>query len=144
MLDVRTILDKRGSEFIYRVRGNITSEDKYVTGQASNSLREDSTEQMLAIYGVDYFETLETGVPPKSNVSTRAILSWGQNRGILTNSKADIFNATRMARKIFEQGSFLYRRGGEENIYTNEVDKLVQDIANDLGKAITDIQIVKS
>lgn len=144
MLNVREILDKRGLEFIDRVRDNIRANDKYVSGQASNSLREDSTEQGLSIYAVDYFETLEKGVAPRSIVVVRDILSWGKMRGIFTQSKEDVFAAMRITRRIIEQGSWLYRKGGAENIYSNEVEPLVRNIADDLGKAITDIQIVKS
>jgi hypothetical protein len=143
MLNIREILDRNATTFIENVRRNISANDKYVTGQASNSLREESTEQGVTVFGVSYFETLETGIPPRSLVDGRDILAWGRARGILTNSKEDVFVAMRMARKIIENGAVLFRRGGAENIYTNEIDPLVQNIANDLGKAITDIQIVK-
>lgn len=52
---------------------------------------------------------LETGTPPRTNVSTMAIAQWLKQKGISGN-------AFLIARKINKEGSKTYRRGGRGGV----------------------------
>lgn len=147
MLNVKAILESRGYDAVRNIVDNIKynrspaspNDVAWASGTSANTTYAKADNNSLSIYGYEY---LEKGY--RGKVDFERIFQWTFDKQLLFENQTQrrIFSA-RVVRKILKFGTNLYEINGREDIYTNEIEPLVQNIANDLGKAITDIQIVK-
>jgi hypothetical protein len=123
----------------------------YIRG-AADTLRDESTGQTLTVYGWKYFENVEKGIPPlikfaplkPANPLVRVQLyNWSIRKGLQfeTDSKRKQF-AWLLRRKILNEGTQLFRSGGRSDIYTPEIDKLIQSVADKSAKIIVNERIL--
>ena len=140
IIDLTEALKVEGIDTIQRIAANVWRNKQNATGKAINSLRQDATNNSLAIYAVDYFKNLETGTKPGTYVSFKAINTWANAKGYWDG---DNFRANTISRRIFHSGSKLFRDGGRTDVYTNEIPGTLQRIANRLGKEIVNIKLIE-
>jgi len=122
----------------------------YKSGRTATSLRQETDADSLVIFAPDYFPMLETGISPsdakrKSERDlAKALYGWSFDADMaFEDNKKRYRFALYSARKQQIQGSALYRIGGRKDIYSNEVDPLVERIKEGVGQSILDIQIIK-
>ncbi len=93
---------------------------------------------------------METGISPSQSKE----ISFGTLQGRLSQWADSEFGgfktmyremkfAYNAAKKQQSLGSRLYRAGGRTDIFSNEVQPLLDRLKNSLGEAITDIELVK-
>lgn len=135
-----TMLKSESNQFIEVVQGKIRSaypDNDYIRG-AADTMRDDTRGETLTVWGWKYFENVEKGIPPligftlkPANPLVRVQLyNWSIRKGISfdSDSKRKSF-AYLLRQKILREGTSLYRRGGRADIYTPEIDKLIQSVA---------------
>ena len=140
IIDLTEALKVEGIDTIQRIAANVWRNKQNATGKAINSLRQDATNNSLAIYAVDYFKNLETGTKPGTYVSFKAINTWANAKWYWDG---DNFRANTISRRIFNSGSKLFRDGGRTDVYTNEIPSLINRIAERVGKEIVNIKLIE-
>lgn len=123
---------------------------RYASGRTATSLKVEADSESLSIIAPDYFEQLETGISPaqsrKRNVSAlaKSLYGWSFDAEISIPDKKQRFSfAFNASKKQQEVGSILYRRGGQRDIYTTEVQPLLERITKSISNELINIQIVK-
>lgn len=146
---IEKVLKVEGDRTTNKITANLKFNDQYVTGKSAQSLNAESENGYLAISGRDDFSQLETGISPTQSKKKPFkqtfydLRGWYQNRGInRADIKTDgrIFKATVNQRTI---GSVLYRKGGRKDVFSNEIEPLIERIQLGLDGVITEIEIVK-
>lgn len=147
------MLKAESADFIKTVQGNIRSaypDNDYIRG-AADTMRDDTNGETLTVWGWKYFENVEKGIPPligfplkPANPLVRVRLyDWSIKKGINfeSDSKRKSF-AYLLRRKILREGTLLYRKGGRADIYTPEIDKLIQSVAEKAAKIVVKERIL--
>lgn len=134
-----------------RITANLMRSGQNASGRTISSLRVVTGESNGALYGRNPFGTTETGRKggkvPKNFQDI--IKQWIIDKGISITAIPYIRAASKgwtpkytpeqrglnsmswcIARKIAREGTALYRAGGREDIYTNEVDLAVKNISD--------------
>ena len=113
---------------------NMQSNDQVVTGKTLNSLRVEAEGNTGALYGADHIDTLEVGISPERSRQDSwthvfaGLFRWVQNRGFIYDmSQASAF-AVKATENQREFGSRLFRQGGGKNVYSAEIDPMVEQI----------------
>lgn len=127
-----TILSEELTALRDRIAANIVAQGSNATGRTIQSLTLEVMPEDSAIvgrlYARDYFGALETGTrawtkqyakPPKFFVDL--IQQWITAKGL------DL-SAFLVARKIMREGSSLYRKGGRDTIYSQEIPKTIDAV----------------
>lgn len=116
---------------------------------AGRTVRHDVDGTTLSIYGRANFENTELGIPPMTSFSCvnrnvrHKIYLWTFRKGMTFESDRARKKFAYFARKkIFEEGTSLYKRGGNKNIYTDKVPILVDRIKSELGDIIINTKIL--
>ena len=164
MLNFSDILKKEGENTINRIGGNIfkagitrqginrtgtnisgAKVGANASGKTIQSMKVTATETELIITGREGFSMLETGISPQQSTATPdKLYQWSKHKQIpFKTDKARFFAAKAWATNQKVKGSLLYRFGGRKDIFTNEVDPLVEAISNQIDKRFTEINIVK-
>jgi hypothetical protein len=109
-------LELIGDFIVDQLRKTLVALDHKATGNLIKSLRSDVTESgnyTITIYGADYAEAVNNGLPPGSKVSTTALAKWVEKKGIATGESEVKNIAFLIARKIFNEGTIQYRENKE-------------------------------
>lgn len=103
------------------------------TGKLANSIRYEVVGGgILRIYAEDYIYTLQYGRKPGKRPPTSALTNWVKTKlGVSDNKKAKGI-AYVIARKIGEEGSSIYRKGGSDLISSIINAKLYEEIKDQL------------
>lgn len=138
--------------FAERTIEGIRSKIPNVKGTMSQSLGYRIDEDGLTIYSTEkYFTVLETGRAPTSPGAARGnptlrerIREWIDNAGI--NPRGNISRdslAFLITRKIHEEGSLLYRQGGNSGVISDFINetKIQEDLINLLTDSFRDYVI---
>lgn len=143
------VLKVEGDRTTNKITANLKFNDQYVTGKSAQSLNAESENGYLAISGRDDFSQLETGISPqKSNKNTvglaKILYNWSANRNLPFGDNKKRFSfAYNAAKKQNDIGSVLYRKGGRNDVLSNEIEPLIERIQLGLDGVITEIEIVK-
>lgn len=129
--------------FAERTIEGIRSKIPNVTGTMSQSLGYRIDEDGLTIYSSEkFFTVLETGRKPGKRPPISVIEEWVKNKPIVSdiNPKSLAFL---IARKIGEEGSLLYRQGGNSGVISDFINetKIQEDLINLLTDSFRDYVI---
>ena len=135
-VSVKDIIQQQCDEFIRRVRHNMERADLVVSGEMSRSLTtRDVTEEGGKVEAHPYFRVLETGRKPGKFPPSENILEWVRLKGIAERwNMSESSAAYLVARSIAKNGSTLYRKGGRTDIFSNEIDSTVSELADEITR----------
>ena len=120
-----------------RISANIRTNGQWASGDTARSLKIRQEGDTIALYGRDYFDSLERGY--KGPVSVRRIFNWMVAKGIQDpDPKKTNSIAFAIARKIETEGSFLYRNkatydGIIPDTYSTEIKETIKRLHDKLG-----------
>lgn len=147
------MLKAESGEFISTAQQNIRNaypDNDYIRG-AADTMRDGTKGEILTVFGWQYFENVEKGIPPLIGFSLRPanplvrvrLYDWSIRKGIPfeSDSKRKSF-AYMLRQKILREGTRLYRSGGRSDIYTPEIDKLIQSVADKAAKIVVNERIL--
>ena len=130
-----------------RISANIRTNGQWASGDTARSLKVRQEGDTIALYGRDSFDSLEKGY--KGPVSVRRIFNWMVDKGIQDpDPKKTNSIAFAIARKIEEEGSFLYRNkvtydGVVPDVYSTEIKETIKRLYDKLGDyAIKQIETI--
>ena len=129
--------------FAERTIAGIRSKIPNVTGKMSQSLGYKIDESGLTIFSTEkYFTVLETGRKPGKMPPISAIEEWVKNKPIASDINPRSL-AFLIARKIGEEGSLLYRQGGNSGVISDFINetKIQEDLINLLTDEFRDYVI---
>lgn len=129
-------------ELAQRIADNIARNGQTASGKTARSLEVVDEGSYVTLYGRRAFRTIETGTPPlgdKISLNSFAgiLYRWSQDKGIVFADENERWSfAYAVAKKIKASGSNLFRRGGRDDVYSNEIPKAVEDIRTRLTNAL--------
>lgn len=114
-----------------RIASNIVSTGQNASGNTVKSIKPEETETGAILYGRNYFGVLETGRKPGKGPYRfqDVIYQWSIDKGIAfrTASERKSF-AWVVSKKIQEEGTLLFRKGGRSDVYSKEIKEAVEAI----------------
>lgn len=126
--DARKVISEELNNLRQKIIDNHLKAGQKASGRTINSLRVEVGGDVGILFGRKAFGTLEMGRRggrvPKGFY--RIILQWMQDKGIRVE-KPKTF-AYFVARKIAREGTKLYRQGGRDDIYSNEIPKTEESV----------------
>ena len=136
MKEVQNIVFEELEDLRKRIISNIDSSGRRTSGRTSESMRTDVSENRGVLFGRMAFGTLETGRKPgKVPVGFYQIIKqWVIDKGISFDSQSELNSfAYLVSRKIAREGTQLYRRGADTDVYTAEVPETISRIKDRVG-----------
>lgn len=136
MKEVQNIVFEELEDLRKRVISNIDNSGRRASGRTSESMRTDVSENRGVLFGRMAFGTLETGRKPgKVPVGFYQIIKqWVIDKGISFDSQSERNSfAYLVSRKIAREGTQLYRRGADTDVYTAEVPETISRIKDRVG-----------
>ncbi len=151
--ELEGVLLKAGFNAINKIQSNIRRNNQVASGRALNSIRQEASSDVnstsLDIIGVDYIENIETGVSPSqakiisADTMTRKLYSWSFDRGLQFQKKSERWRfSANTTRKLQSIGSMLYRNGGRTDVFTSEVQPLINEIEQQVANTIITAKIL--
>lgn len=149
---LRNVLKKEGERWMKEVQQSIVRvypNNDYMR-TAGDTMRVEADDTTLIGYGREFFDNLETGIPPlymynlKNKGVKHKIYIWTFKQGMMFNSDAARRSfAYLLRRKILYKGTNLWQRGGRKDIYSDKEEPLVNRINSQLSTEIMNYQIIK-
>lgn len=145
-----------GDEFdslMKRIIANHQRAGQVASGRTMRSIRKEISDNGGEVFGRAYFGVLETGRKPGPTPRSfhKVILRWMRDKGISAEpipyirkesnkwkpkytpqERGDMSLAGAIAYRIRKEGTKLYRDGGRDDIYSNEIPKTVENILDRL------------
>lgn len=135
--DAKKVVSEELESLRQRIIANHLKAGQKASGRTIASLRVDVDEDGGTLYGRKAFGTLETGrrggKVPKGFY--RIIYQWMQDKGIQVEKPKSF--AYLVARKIAREGTKLYRQGGRDDIYSNEIPKTTESVLSRITGLLT-------
>lgn len=136
MNDAKQIVFEELQDLQTRITDNIVKKGRNASGRTIESMHIDKGDKSITLFGRKAFGTLETGRGP-GNVPKGfygIIKQWVIDKGLSfsTDRERNSF-AYLVSRKIANEGTKLYRNGGDDDIYSKEIPKTISSIKNRLG-----------
>ena len=133
---IQDILNAWGNQTVQIIRDNLSTTGTNASGETSRSLKSELvTDKRLQVSGKEFIYVVETGrkagkMPPVSKI--KAWLETGK-----INIQGSIDGAAwAISKKIANEGSSLFRKGGREDIITPAIsDQRVDDLIDQLATA---------
>lgn len=136
-MDVRNIVDEELNALRQRIIDNHIKAGQKASGKTIASMRVEADDNGGILFGRKAFGTLETGRRggrvPKGFY--QIIYQWVQDKGIKVEKPKSF--AYLVARKIAREGTSLYRQGGRDDIYSNEIPKTIGSIGDRVRGALS-------
>lgn len=136
MKEVQNIIFEELEDLRKRIISNIDSTGRRASGRTSGSMHTDVSENRGILFGRIAFETLETGRKPGKVPAGfyQIIKQWVIDKGISFDSQSERNSfAYLVSRKIAREGTQLYRRGADTDVYTAEVPETISRIKDRVG-----------
>lgn len=136
MKEVQNIVFEELEDLRKRIISNIESSGRRASGRTSESMRTDVSENRGVLFGRMAFGTLETGRKPGKVPAGfyQIIKQWVIDKGISFDSQSERNSfAYLVSRKIAREGTQLYRRGADTDVYTAEVPETISRIKDRVG-----------
>ena len=146
--ETREIIESRLRELMQEVKDNHINAGQRASGKTIESLKIESDENSVGLLGRKYFGVLETGRKPgkvpKGFYET--ILKWAKSKSIDFESETKMKTfAYFVSKKIAEEGTKLFRKGGRNDIYSIAVERAKKDINTAIGRmAIESVTNIKT
>jgi hypothetical protein len=135
---IEDALNKFGEDTVKIIRDNLSATGTNASGDTSRSLQSTLIgKDRVQVTGKPFIYVVETGRKAGKMPPVSQILKWVQTGKVSFSGTATSF-AWAVSRKIAEQGSSLFRKGGREDIITPAIDDQRVD---DLQKEIADISL---
>lgn len=136
MNDAKQIVFEELQDLQTRITDNIVKKGRNASGRTIESMHIDKGDKSITLFGRKAFGALETGRGP-GNVPKGfygIIKQWVIDKGLSfsTDRERNSF-AYLVSRKIANEGTKLYRNGGDADIYSKEIPKTISSIKNRLG-----------
>lgn len=154
MNDAKQIVFEELQDLQTRIADNIVKKGRNASGRTIESMHIDKGDKSITLFGRKAFGTLETGRGP-GNVPKGfygIIKQWVIDKGlsikeipykrkesekwhpIYTPKERGLMSLSgAIATKIANEGTKLYRNGGDDDIYSKEIPKTISSIKNRLG-----------
>lgn len=144
-----SIVGEEFDSFIKKVVANHIRAGQKASGRTMQSIRKNLTDEGGVVFARAYFGVLETGRKPGAVPKDfqSVILQWMKDKGISAEpvpyirkssskwqpkyspqERGDLSLAGAIAYRIRKEGTKLYRNGGRDDIYSNEIPKTVENI----------------
>lgn len=136
MKEVQNIIFEELEDLRKRIISNIDSTGRKASGRTSGSMHTDISENRGILFGRMAFGTLETGRKPGKVPAGfyRIIKQWVIDKGISFDSQSERNSfAYLVSRKIVREGTQLYRRGADTDVYTAEIPETIERIKDRVG-----------
>lgn len=131
------------------IKENMRKNNQVATGATIDSIREDVVSNVGSIYGFDHIDTLETGISPERSKAVSWIELYGGltkwfsvKHGYTAQGKRDKLITSAVVNQRM-MGSQMWRNGITKNVYSQEVDPLVQRLSDKIGMLVTEIKILR-
>ena len=131
------------------IKENMRKNNQVATGATIDSIREDVVSNVGSIYGFDHIDTLETGISPERSKAVswielyRGLTKWfSVKHGYTAQGKRDKLITSAVVNQRM-MGSQMWRNGITKNVYSQEVDTLVQRLSDKIGMLVTEIKILQ-
>lgn len=146
-MSVKNLFNQYGNDSITKIRARIADSNAGASGASSRSLKQFSTDSEFTLFGAEHFKWMEVG--RRAGKTPRnfrdIIIQWMKDKGITprVNTEQGYRSAAFfIARKIRQQGTFLYRTRSFRDIFSSvinqeSVNKLIQEIASDKATTIS-------
>lgn len=124
---------------------NMQANDQYVTGQTESQLRVEADSTTGILFGAEHMDTLEIGISPERSRAEswqfkfHAFNIWTAARGFAWTDR----QISRAVSIQEAQGSLMHRMGMKRNVYSAEIQPMVEQIMNELGNVFLNVKIVK-
>jgi hypothetical protein len=127
---VQAILKNFAEETIAGIKSRIPN----VTGKSAESLGYLVEGNTLTIFSrLKYFTVLETGRKPGKRPPINVIEQWIKNKPLNLDGISSKSLAFLIARKIGEEGSLLYRQGGNSGVISKSInDQIIKEKLTDV------------
>jgi len=154
LIDISPILNEAGATFVKetgeRVKQVYPANDYML--KAGEMLRHEAGAFDLSIFGWEFFEDVERGIPPlikfvplkpATPLVRVQLYEWSIKKGYQfeSDSKRRSF-AFALRRYILNWGTQLYRDGGRKDIYTPKIDAMMKTLSDKIGKVIIDTKLL--
>ena len=144
-----SIVGEEFDSFIKKVIANHIRAGQKASGRTMQSIKKSITDEGGVVFARAYFGVLETGRKPGPVPKDfrQVILQWMRDKGISATpipykrkpsnkwqpkytpqERGDLSLAGAIAYRIRKEGTRLYRDGGRDDIYSNEIPKAVESI----------------
>lgn len=136
MNEVQNIVFEELEDLRKRIVANIDSTGRKASGRTADSMRTEITKQGGTLFGRDAFGSLETGRKPGKVPAGfyQIIRQWVIDKGISFNSQSERNSfAYLVSRKIAKEGTMLYRKGADADVYTAEIPETIERIKDRVG-----------
>lgn len=164
MINAVDIIFEELEDLRNRIISNIDSTGRKASGKTGNSMRVDRQEDGCVLVGRRAFSTLEDGRKPGAvPANFRSIIKqWILDKGISYNAipykripsekwqpkytpaeRGLMSLSGAIAYKIAKEGTSLYRAGGDNDVYSNEIPYVIENIKKRLGSAFK-TEVLKS
>jgi hypothetical protein len=135
------VLDDLGQMAVDKLKAAVSRYS--ATGKTADSIRYESDENTLKVFGREYIEAMETGRGPRKSSEDGgfedSMLEYMQAKGI--GADLDEKKRRQLARflvlRINRDGDKLHKRGGGRDVYSSVLDQVEQQIIN----TVTQFQI---
>ena len=154
LIDISPVLDKAGADFVQQTGNRVKQvypANNYML-KAGAMLRHETSVFTLSIYGWEFFEDVETGIPPLIGKTLKPatplvrvqLYDWSIRKGISFEKDYQRKSfAWNLRQKILKFGTQLYRSGGRKDIYTPKIESMMKYLNENLGKVILNTQLLK-
>lgn len=136
MNEVQNIVFEELEDLRKRIVANIDNTGRKASGRTAESMRTEVSENRGVLFGRMAFGVLETGRKPGKVPAGfyQIIRQWVIDKGISFDSVSERNSfAYLVARKIANEGTQLYRKGAEADVYTTEVPETIARIKDRVG-----------
>lgn len=136
MKEVQNIIFEELEDLRERIISNIDSTGRNASGRTAKSMHTDVSANRGVLFGRMAFGALETGRKPgKVPVGFYQIIKqWVIDKGIAFDSLTERNSfAYLVSRKIANEGTMLYRKGSEADVYTEEIPETIERIKDRVG-----------
>jgi hypothetical protein len=136
---IQPYFDQLGAKIVSQIRQDLVTKNltgfgpSNATGRLSDSLRYEATNEGLRVYALDYIYYLEKGRKPGKRPPVDALIPWVKARGMATDDKQARSIAFLIARKIGENGTTIFQKGGSDLISAVVSDQMIQQVAIEVG-----------
>ena len=132
---IQDILNSWGDDTVRIIRDNLASTGTNASGETSQSLQSDLIgNSRLQVSGKAFIYVVETGRKAGKRPPVSSIIKWLETGKVPIEGSIESA-AWAISKKIGEEGSSLFRKGGREDIITpaisdQRVDELIDQVAN--------------
>jgi C1A family cysteine protease len=130
------------------MKANMQANNQVASGDTIKSIREEFTGDTGVIWAYDHIDTLETGISPERSKAVSwidlysGLAKWYSTKHGYTaqGNKDRLISSTAFRQRTL--GSVMWRNGITKNVYSQEVEPLVQRISDAIGQKVLDINIL--